>query len=477
MEGVGSRSGSDADHCSSFRGTAARLAMAQSADYRMASSRLVSFDAGVSARVAVQRPDRYRHLEAAWSDGRPRIVRGGGYSYAAASFDTDTVTIDMRRFDRILAFDPASRRIKVEAGLTLGRLLAFTTERGLWITQIPGYPDITVGGAIAANVQGKGAFRAGTFRHAVVDVTLFHPDLGWMTLSRDQSPSVFELTLGGFGLTGVIVSATLQLEPLPGHEVSMRVSPLTALSEGFARMRERAEHCDFAYTWHDAAPSAASFGRGLLVEGEVIAGARPAGGFEPRYKILSPCGDQGRLPIALWGGPMTGLINGAFRALNRLQPSRRRETLFESLFPFARSSMYFRLFGTRGLMESQILLRLPDADPFLAELESRVRKHRPPAIFISLKMMRGEESYLRFERHGLCVTVNMVRSGAGYDFASVLDELTERFDGLPSIIKDSRLPKSAVEKCYAGTGAFRTELRAFDPARRFRSELSRRLDL
>jgi decaprenylphospho-beta-D-ribofuranose 2-oxidase len=451
--------------------------MGQSSDYRLASARLVSFDAGVSARVAVHRPDRYRHLEASWSDDRPRITRGGGYSYAAASFDADSVTIDMRRFDRILAFDSASRRIKVEAGLTLGRLLAFTTGRGLWITQIPGYPDITLGGAIAANVQGKGAFRAGTFRHAVVDVTLFHPDSGWTTLSRNENLSVFELTLGGFGLTGTIVSATLQLEPLPGYEVSTRVLPLVTLSDGFERMREAAEHCDFAYTWHDAAPIAPSFGKGLLVEGEVLAGSRPGAEFKPRYRVLPPCGDQGRLPIAVWGGPMTSLLNGAFRALNRLQPERRRETLFDSLFPFARSSTYFRLFGPRGLMESQILLRLANAAGFLSELETLIRRHRPPAIFISMKMMTGNESSLRFERHGLCVTINMVRNSAGHDFASVLDELTERFGGLPSIIKDSRLSRAVVEKCYAGIHAFRTDLRAFDPARRFRSELSRRLEL
>jgi decaprenylphospho-beta-D-ribofuranose 2-oxidase len=267
------------------------------------------------------------------------------------------------------------------------------------------------------------------------------------------------------------------LEPLPGHEVSTRVSPLANLSEGFARMSEVAEHCDFAYTWHDAASIGASFGRGLLVEGEVLAGARPRGAFERRYKILPPCGDEGRLPITLWGGPMTGLINRAFRTLNRLQPQRRRENLFDSLFPFARSSTYFRLFGRRGLMESQILLRFRDADNFLAELESRIREYRPPAVFISLKTMRGGESYLRFERHGLCVTVDMARNAASYNFAAVLDDLTERFGGRPSIIKDSRLPKAVIEKCYAGIGAFRTELRAFDPARRFRSELSRRLDL
>jgi decaprenylphospho-beta-D-ribofuranose 2-oxidase len=451
--------------------------MAQSSDYRTASTRLVSFDGGVSARVGVLRPDRYRHLEAGWRDGRPRIARGGGYSYAAASFDAESFTIDMRRFDRILAFDPATRQIKVEAGLTLGRLLAFTTSHGLWITQIPGYPDITVGGAIAANVQGKGTFRAGTFRHAVVDITLFHPDLGWVTLSRAKKPSVFELTLGGFGLTGIIVSATLQLQPLPGNEVATRVSPLATLSEGFGRMRDVAERCDFAYTWHDAAPIRASFGRGLLVDGEVLPAAYSAGTFAPPYTVLPPCGDEGRLPIALWGGPMTALINGVFRTINRLQPQERRETLFDSLFPFARSSTYFRLFGPHGLMESQILLRLADSNKFLSELEGLVRKHHPPTIFISLKLMRGEEAYLRFERHGLCVTVNMLRSAAGRDFAVVLDELAESFGGLPSIIKDSRLPKSIVENCYAGIGTFRKELRAFDPARRFRSEVSRRLEL
>jgi hypothetical protein len=181
--------------------------------------------------------------------------------------------------------------------------------------------------------------------------------------------------------------------------------PLATLSEGFARMRDAAERCDFAYTWHDAAPIGRSFGRGLLVEGEVLAGARSGAAFEPRYNVLPPCGDEGRLPIALWGGPMTSLLNRAFRVLNRLQPKQRRET--HSLFPFARSSTYFRLFGPRGLMESQILLRLADADQFLSELETRIRKHRPPAIFISLKMMTGSESLLRFERHGLCVTVNM----------------------------------------------------------------------
>jgi decaprenylphospho-beta-D-ribofuranose 2-oxidase len=449
----------------------------QSSDYRLASCRLISFDAGVGASVAVQRPDRYRHLESPWADGRPRIARGGGYSYAAASFDADSVTIDMRRFNRILAFDPASRRIKVEAGLALARLLAFTTGRGLWITQIPGYPEVTVGGAIAANVQGKGAFRAGTFRHAVVDVTLFHPDAGWITLSRDENPSIFELTMGGFGLTGIIVSATLQLEPLPGYEVSTRVSPLATLSEGFERMRAAAERCDFAYTWHDATAIRSSFGKGLLFEGNVVAGSRPNGPFQPRYQVLSPSGNEGRLPITVWGEPMTGLLNGAFRMVNRLQPKERRETLFDSLFPFARSPTYFHLFGRRGLIESQILLRFAEADKFLSELQDRIRSRRPPSTFISMKMMTGNESHLRFERHGLCVTINMLRNRAGQDFAATLDDLTGGFGGLPSIIKDSRLSKGMVEKCYPGVSAFRAELRGFDPARRFRSELSRRLDL
>ena len=184
----------------------------------------VSFDGAVSATglCMCQRPDRYRFIDAPDPDPAPRIARGGGYSYAAASFGAGSVVRDMRRFNRILRFDPATRIIEVESGVTLGDVFAVASREGLGLPVQPGYPAITVGGCIAANVHGKNPVREGTFVDSVLHLTLFHPARGVLRLSPDTAPGLFDLTCGGYGLTGVIVSATLRLEPLPGHVVSIR---------------------------------------------------------------------------------------------------------------------------------------------------------------------------------------------------------------------------------------------------------------
>src|SRR5690348_1323742 len=85
------------------------------ADSLLETATFVSFDGGVTERAPHQRPDRYRMIEGDRTDA-PRIARGGGYSYTAASFGGGSRVVDMTRFDRVLRFDPATRLIEVEAG-------------------------------------------------------------------------------------------------------------------------------------------------------------------------------------------------------------------------------------------------------------------------------------------------------------------------------------------------------------------------
>ena len=84
-------------------------------------SRFVSFDGAVSLSTWHQRPDRYRNLEQDLGN-MPRIARGGGYSYAAASFGEGVVVQQMSAFNRLLEFDGHSK-LRVEAGATLETLI------------------------------------------------------------------------------------------------------------------------------------------------------------------------------------------------------------------------------------------------------------------------------------------------------------------------------------------------------------------
>lgn len=433
-----------------------------------------SFDGGFIGRGAYCRPDRHRMVEAALA-AEPVIARGGGYSYAPASFGGGSLVVEMTRFDRVLRFEPQRRLIEVEAGMRLERLLALSAPHGLILPVQPGYPAITIGGCVAANVHGKNPHREGTFRRCVVDLTLCHPRLGTLRIDRETEPELFELSCGGYGLTGVILAATVRLEPLVGWTAAVERVPIASLAEGLAVVRDRTEGAGFAYTWHGA-PGGGSFGRGLVYVGRLPEGPLPRERVIPRYSRLTAASRAG------WGAPVWGrasgrILGGAFRALEAAKPGLSTVPLFDALFPFARRGAYFLLYGRRGLAEYQALLPHAAADAFLGELEREVLRGRPPLLMASLKLFRGEPGLVRFEADGVCVTLDFVRTPDALRFLERLDRMTLEAGGLPHIVKDSRLPTAVVARAFPGYEEFREKRRRYDPEGHFRSELSARLAL
>src|SRR5207247_2630934 len=88
------------------------------------SFRALSFDGKDLGRCTFQRPDRYAFFDRT-SAGGCIIARGAGLSYAAASFGTNSVSIQMTSFDRILRFSAEDAIVEVEAGMRLGELFNF----------------------------------------------------------------------------------------------------------------------------------------------------------------------------------------------------------------------------------------------------------------------------------------------------------------------------------------------------------------
>ncbi len=139
--------------------------------------------------------------------------------------------------------------------------------------------------------------------------------------------------------------------------------------------------------------------------------------------------------------------------------------------------MYFRLFGRPGLAEYQALVPHDATETFVCELRQLILSTRAPSVMLSLKAFKGAQRLLRFDGDGTCVTLDLQRSAATLDLLRQIDDLTIAVGGIPNIIKDSRLPKQVVQACYPEYERFRQELRAFDPRRIFKSEVSQRLEL
>jgi decaprenylphospho-beta-D-ribofuranose 2-oxidase len=434
---------------------------------------LVSFDGGVEARVRLTRPDRYRHLEAP-DAAEPRIVRGGGYSYAAAGFGTGVLVQDARAFDRILALDEKAGTLECEAGVTLEKVHSLLTPKGLYLPAQPGYPRITLGGCVAADVHGKNQARDGNFGRCVVGLRLFHPRHGFLDL--EPGDEAFELTLGGLGLTGQVVSLRLKLARMPSATVSLTRRPIANVSATLACLEAAGAGAPFLYTWQDFTAPGARFGRGFLYSGNFVS---EAGGGPSRDKGYSPidAASRGRPGLPFLGRFTTPLFNRAYAAAQAVSPEERRLPLFDFLFPVARRVAYFRLFGRRGFHEFQFLLPRDAFLPFALELQSFLARHRTPITLASAKLFAGAPRYLRFDGPGVCLALDFPRGPEAEPLLRFLDEAMAAHGGRPNVMKDSRLPAKVVRACYPEYDPFRDALRRFDPERIYRSELSSRLGL
>ena len=129
----------------------------------------------------------------------------------------------MSAMNRILAFDEETAQITVEAGIRLIDIYQEVHHRLLVLPASPTESHSSVAGAICANVNGKDAWHHGSFARQVVRLTLLLAN-GDM-LNIDRSNELFNAVVGGIGLLGVIVDATLQLRPIPSPYVEINRIP------------------------------------------------------------------------------------------------------------------------------------------------------------------------------------------------------------------------------------------------------------
>ncbi|MBF0434409.1 MAG: FAD-binding oxidoreductase [Magnetococcales bacterium] len=421
-------------------------------------------------QAACMEPDRYRALLALPAN-KPVIAMGAGLSLAGAGFSPDALTVDMRHFNRILDLDQNGMTLHVEAGATLASLFPFLADRGLMIAVQPGHPGITIGGCIAGNIHGKNQYRIGTFADLVEGIRLFHPAHGILDLDRQRHADVFELTVGGCGLTGILLSARIRLHPEAGRSCLVRHTPVAGMQEAVQQMKGQQQHEDFMYSWHDVTPFGGSSGKGFLVSGRFVSGTHERNG----WRNHPPLNHASPWPLPVFNGLTLPIINGIYRRLK--QGYAGTEDLFTSLFPFAIMPSYFHAYGPRGFIEHQVLI--PDAHiiDYLERFLALAHDFRQSFGMVSLKRFRGERKLLRYSGDGFSVGLHLPATPKAIRFLAQLDEIDTQFNGIANIIKDSRLSASVVAAQFPEYVQFRERLATFDPGRIFTSMLSRRLAL
>lgn len=283
-----------------------------------ATSPFVSFDGAESIKGSLFCPDRYRNLENIFADSvstaKTFAVRGAGLSYANLSFAVGSPSIDMTQFNRFFNFDQATGVIEVEAGMTLGALTQWSVPRGWYLKVQPGHPSITIGGCLAADVHGKNQFQDLNFKEQVQFIRLYHPTNGFIYCDRVTHPEAFELSCGGFGLTGIALSVGIKLGQLESTGIETETIPVEDIFRLPKLLRENSSKFDLLYSWHEF-NSKKNWGRGFLKAGRRMALPQVASDNDKAHG--SPCD----LSALIHAKPLLANRRGAGLPVSLLRPS------------------------------------------------------------------------------------------------------------------------------------------------------------
>ena len=227
---------------------------------------LSSLVGSIRTRSLVARPTSIEQCREALAycreQGMTICARGAGRGYGDLALNDGQALMDMSAMNRILDFNEETAQITVEAGIRLIDIYQAVHHRLLVLPASPTESHSSVAGAICANVNGKDAWRHGSFAHQVVSITLMQAD--GKTLRVDRSHELFNAVVGGIGLVGIILDATLQLRPIPSPFVEIDRIPAPDVDAMLATMARVEKSHDAAVVWMDAYAGGARTGRSVV---------------------------------------------------------------------------------------------------------------------------------------------------------------------------------------------------------------------
>ena len=194
--------------------------------------------------------------------GMTICARGAGRGYGDLALNDGQALLDMSSMNRIIAIDEEAAQITVEAGVRIIDIYQAVHHRLLTLPASPTESHSSVAGAICANVNGKEAWRNGSFAHQVVSLKLLLASGEVLTI--DRSHELFNAVVGGIGLLGIIVEATLQLKAIPSPFVEIDRIPASDVDELLEIMAWVELSYDAVVVWVDAYARGRKTGRSVI---------------------------------------------------------------------------------------------------------------------------------------------------------------------------------------------------------------------
>ena len=417
------------------------------------------------------------------AEGRHRgvIARGLGRSYGDNAQNGGGLVIDMTGLDRIHSIDSATRIADVDAGVSLDALMKAALPSGLWVPVLPGTRQVTIGGAIGCDIHGKNHHSAGSFGNHVRSLDLLTADAQVRTVTPDgPDAELFWATVGGNGLTGIILRASIEMTPTETAYFIADGDVTGSLEETIAFHSDGSEaNYTYSSAWFDAISAPPKLGRAAISRGSLATlDQLPAKlqrdplKFDAPHLLTLPDIFPNGLANKYTFGPIGELWyrkSGTYRG--------KVQNLTQFYHPLDMFGEWNRAYGPAGFLQYQFVVPIEAVEEFKAIIRDIQASGHYTFLNVFKLFGPGNQAPLSFPIPGWNVCVDFpIKSGLS-DFVTDLDRRVLKFGGRLYTAKDSRTSAETFHAMYPRIDEWIAVRRKVDPHAVFASDMARRLEL
>lgn len=381
------------------------------------------------------------------------LTYGNGRSYGDVCLNETIIETD--GLDKFIQIDQQKNLLICSSNLTLKEILIEIIPKGYFLPVVPGTKNITIGGAIANDIHGKNHHSAGSFGNFVKNIKIYRSDFGVIDCNYDENKSLFTSTIGGLGLTGVILSATIELKKINSsyiNQITKRFNSFSEFLDITNQLEKSHEHC---VGWVDLA-NTNNF-RGLVLAGNHSNYQHKNS--EKKIK-LNTIQFPFTLPFSLVNKLTIGILNKLYFFANKSEKS--KISNFNSFFfPLDKIEFWNKAYGKKGFYQYQFVIPNNNAETFFKELTSLINASKELPALTVLKRFGNIKSKgaMSFPREGITLAIDFPNKGTKtLELLNKLDELVLSYNGALYPAKDSRMPKTVFEKSFPNIDKFKKDL-------------------
>ncbi|TXI57085.1 FAD-binding oxidoreductase [Mycolicibacter arupensis] len=415
------------------------------------------------------------------SGGRGVIARGLGRSYGDNAQNGGGLVIDMTALNRIHSISADRGLVDVDGGVSLDQLMKAALPFGLWVPVLPGTRQVTIGGAIACDIHGKNHHSEGSFGNHVRSMELLIADGTVRHLTPDgDDAALFWATIGGNGLTGIILRATIAMTPTETAYFINDGDNTATLDETIAFHSDGSEaNYTYSSAWFDAISPAPKLGRATITRGRLaLRDELPPKLARNPLKFDAP--QLMTVPDVFPNGLMNKLSLSAIGELYYRRGGHYRgkvQNLTQFYHPLDLLGEWNRGYGPAGFAQYQFLVPTEAVEEFKSIIIDIQASGHYSALNVFKLFGPANQAPLSFPMPGWNVCLDFPMKPGVNELLNSLDRRVLEFGGRLYTAKDSRTTAANFHAMYPRIDEWIAIRRQVDPEGIFASDMARRLEL